>query len=84
VADTDLGISAHDGRRRIEASLRECGVDYVILRPAVFMDNMIRIWCKPTIVNKDAFVYPAAEDLKVSWICLDDLARLSAYAAVTP
>jgi uncharacterized protein YbjT (DUF2867 family) len=84
VADTDLGISAHDGRRRIEASLRECGVDYVILRPAVFMDNMIRIWCKPTIVYKDTFVYPAAGDLKVSWICLDDVARLSAYAAVTP
>lgn len=84
VADTDLGIGAHDGRRRIEQSLRECGVDYVILRPAVFMDNMIRVWCKPTIVHKDTFVYPAKETLKVSWICLDDLARLSAYAAVTP
>ncbi|MCT2531349.1 NmrA family NAD(P)-binding protein [SAR92 clade bacterium H921] len=84
VADTDLGISAHDGRRRIEEALRDCGVDYVILRPAVFMDNMIRVWCKPTIVHKDTFVYPAKEDLKVSWICLDDLARLSAYAAVTP
>ncbi|MGB1867798.1 MAG: SDR family oxidoreductase, partial [Porticoccaceae bacterium] len=55
-----------------------------ILRPAVFMDNMIRVWCKPTIVHKDTFVYPAKEDLKVSWICLEDLARLSAYAAVTP
>ncbi|MGB1867849.1 MAG: SDR family oxidoreductase [Porticoccaceae bacterium] len=84
VADTDLGISAHDGRRDIEQSLRESGVDYVILRPAVFMDNMIRVWCKPTIVHKDTFVYPAKEDLKVSWICLEDLARLSAYAAVTP
>lgn len=84
VADTDLGIGAHDGRRDIEQSLRESGVDYVILRPAVFMDNMIRVWCKPTIVHKDTFVYPAKEDLKVSWICLEDLARLSAYAAVTP
>lgn len=84
VADTDLGIGAHDGRRRIEQSLRECGVDYVILRPAVFMDNMIRVWCKPTIVHKDTFVYPAKATLKVSWICLDDLARLSTYAAVTP
>lgn len=84
VADSDLGISAHDGRRSIEASLRESGVDYVILRPAVFMDNMIRVWCKPTIVHQDSFVYPAKEDLKVSWICLEDLARLSAYAVTTP
>ena len=83
VADTDLGVGGHDGRRRIEASLRECGIDYVILRPAVFMDNMIRVWCKPTIVHKDTFVYPAKEDLKVSWICLDDVAKLCAYAVAT-
>lgn len=84
VASEDLNVSAHDGRRRIEASIRDCGVDYVILRPAVFMDNMIRVWCKPTIVGKDTFVYPAKEDLKVSWICLDDLGALSAYATLTP
>lgn len=84
VADHDLGVSAHDGRRLIETSLRECDVDCVILRPAVFMDNMIRVWCKPTIVHKDTFVYPASEGLKVSWICLDDLAEMSAYAVVTP
>ena len=84
VADHDNGVSAHDGRRRIEESLRNCGVDYVILRPAVFMDNMIRVWCKPTIVHKSTFVYPAKEDLKVSWICLEDLAEMSAYAVVTP
>ena len=83
VADEDIGVSAHDGRRRIEQSIRDSGVDYVILRPAVFMDNMIRVWCKPTIVSKDTFVYPAKEDLKISWICLEDLAALSAYATVT-
>lgn len=83
VAEQDLGLSAHDGRRRIEAAIRESGVDYVILRPAVFMDNMIRVWIKPSIVNNNIFAYPASETLKVSWICLEDLAKLSAYAAVT-
>ena len=82
VADEDLGVTAHDGRRSIEKSIRDCGVDYVILRPAVFMDNMIRVWCKPTIVNADSFVYPASDELKVSWICLDDVGKLSACAVV--
>lgn len=82
VADQDLGVTAHDGRRSIEQSIRDCGVDYVILRPAVFMDNLIRVWCKPTIVNADTFVYPASDELKVSWICLDDLGKLSASAVV--
>ncbi len=82
IADDDLGVTAHDGRRSIEQSIRESGVDYVILRPAVFMDNLIRRWCKPTIVSTNTFVYPASESLKVSWICLEDLAKLSACAVV--
>lgn len=83
VADQDLGMGAHDGRRMIEQSIRDSGVDYVILRPAVFMDNMIRVWLKPAIVNKNMFVYPASETLKISWIWLEDLAKLSAYAVMT-
>ena len=82
IADNDLGVTAHDGRRSIEESIRDCGVDYVILRPAVFMDNMIRVWCKPTIVKANSFVYPASDELQVSWICLQDLAKLSASAVL--
>ncbi len=82
VADEDLGVTAHDGRRSIEKSIRDSGVNYVILRPAVFMDNMIRVWCKPPIVNANSFVYPASDSLKVSWICLEDVAKLSACAVL--
>ena len=38
------------------------------------MDNMIRSWSKPSIVNSGIFAYPAKPDLKISWICLDDVA----------
>ena len=74
VADHDLDLSAHDGRRDIERSIAESGVDYVIVRPVVFMDNMIRVWSKPSIVNNSIFAYPAAETLKINWICLPDVA----------
>ena len=83
VADQNLGMTAHDARRVIEQSIRDSGVDYVILRPAVFMDNMVRTWIKPAIVNNDMFVYPASETLKISWICLEDLAALSAHATLS-
>lgn len=83
VADQDLGLGGHDGRRRIEQELINSGVDYVILRPVVFMDNAIRVWLKPGIVNNDTFVYPAGEKLKVSWICLDDVGKLMAAATLT-
>ncbi len=74
VTDHDLGLSAHDGRRDIERSIEESGADFVVVRSVVFMDNMIRIWAKPSIVNKSVFAYPAAETLKISWICLEDVA----------
>jgi uncharacterized protein YbjT (DUF2867 family) len=74
VEDQDIGGPAHDGRRDIEHAIIESGSDYFILEPKVFMDNMIRIWNKPSIVNKGIFAYPAKPDLKISWICLDDIA----------
>jgi len=74
VADHDLDLSAHDGRRDIERSIAESGADYVVVRPVVFMDNMIRVWSKPSIVNNSIFAYPAAPTLKINWIGLPDVA----------
>ena len=74
VEDSDIGNPAHDGRRDIEAAIIGSGSDYVILEPKVFMDNMIRSWNKPSIVRQSIFAYPAKPDLKISWICLDDIA----------
>ena len=74
VADRDLGLSAHDGRRDIEQALHDSGVPYVVIEPMVFMDNIIRIWSRPAIVDRGIFAYPAAGTLKISWICLEDVA----------
>lgn len=74
VADHDLDLSAHDGRRDIERYIAESGVPYVVVRPVVFMDNIIRIWSKPSIVRNSVFAYPADASLKISWICLEDVA----------
>ncbi len=80
VADHDLGLSAHDGRRDIEAAVAASGAAYVVIRPVVFMDNMIRIWSKPSIVNNSVFAYPAANTLRINWICLEDVAACMACA----
>ena len=80
VAEQDNGDPAHDGRRYIEKKIIESGSDYSIFEPKVFMDNMIRSWNKPSIVNKGIFAYPAKPDLKISWICLDDVAAFMVEA----
>jgi NAD(P)H dehydrogenase (quinone) len=81
VADHDLGLSAHDGRRDIERAIHDSGVPYVIIEPMVFMDNITRIWSRPAIVNSGVFAYPAAATLKISWVCLEDVAGLYGLGA---
>jgi uncharacterized protein YbjT (DUF2867 family) len=80
VEDHDIGDPAHDGRRAIEAAIAASGCGYVFLESRVFMDNMIRSWNKPSIVTKGVFAYPAKPDLKISWICLDDVAAFMVEA----
>ena len=80
VAEHDNGNPAHDGRRAIEKAIIDSGIRYAIFEPKVFMDNMIRSWCKPLIVNEGVFAYPAAPTLRISWICLDDVAAFMVEA----
>jgi uncharacterized protein YbjT (DUF2867 family) len=83
IADHDLDLSAHDGRRDIEGALEETGIPCVFIEPTVFMDNIIRVWTKPAILNQGVFAYPAAPGLKISWIALEDVAQYMAAALQT-
>ena len=80
IADEDIGSPAMDGRRDIIAAIAASGCAWAIIESRVFMDNMIRSWNKPSIVNKGIFAYPAKPDLKISWICLDDVAAFMVEA----
>jgi len=83
IADHELGVTGHDGRRDIEQAIRESGVNHVFIEPVVFMNNMIAPWCKPSIVNHGTFAYPASETLKISFISLDDVGAVMAAALLT-
>lgn len=74
VAEKDNGNPAHDGRRAIEQAIMGSGAAFALFEPKVFMDNLIRSWNKPAIVRQGIFAYPAKPDLRISWICLDDVA----------
>ncbi|MGN6498120.1 MAG: SDR family oxidoreductase [Tsuneonella sp.] len=83
VADHDLDLSAHDGRRDIERALEDTGIPCVFIEPVVFMDNMYRIWTRPLIMRDGVFAYPAKPDLRISWVCIDDVARAMVAALGT-
>ena len=83
VADQDLDITAHDGRRDIKQAIVDSGVNYVFIEPVVFMNNMVAPWCKPSIVNHSIFPYPASKTLQISFISLEDVGRLMVAALKT-
>jgi len=83
VADRDLDLSAHDGRRDIERSLEETGIPCVFIEPTVFMDNQYRIWTRPAIMRDGIFAYPAKPDLQINWVCLEDVAQAMVKALQT-
>jgi NAD(P)H dehydrogenase (quinone) len=83
VADHDLDLSAHDGRRDIERALEETGIPCVFIEPTVFMDNQYRIWNRPLIMREGIFAYPAKPDLLINWVCLEDVAQAMRRALET-
>ena len=74
VVDQDIGVDGHDARRDIEAELSKAKAPHVFVRSAVFMDNMLRVWAKPSIVNHGIFAYPCKPDLGISWVDQEDIA----------
>lgn len=74
VVDHDIGVDGHDARRDIEAELSQAKAPHVFVRSAVFMDNMLRVWAKPSIVNHGIFAYPCKPDLGISWVDQEDIA----------
>lgn len=53
-----LGMPAQDVRFAQRAALRECGLQVVSLQPVIYMDNLLRGWAYPAIVERNGFEYP--------------------------
>jgi uncharacterized protein YbjT (DUF2867 family) len=64
--------------------LHERGVPSIILRPTIYMDNLIGPWMKSGIIGQGVVAYPLPTDFQRSWICADDAAALSIAALNRP
>ncbi len=86
VMDEDLGLAGHDARRDIERELLGSGVPCVFIRSSVFMDNIVRVWVKPSIINHGIFAYACKPDLRIAWVCQEDIAAymIAAYELDKP
>lgn len=76
VPDESKNIEAQDDRRVMRESLRGMGLPVISMQPVCFLDNLLEGWAWPPIRDRSTLVYCHKPTLDVSWISLDNLARL--------
>lgn len=67
---------------KVHEYLIDLKVDYVVLRPTWFMQNMSEIPANMTSIRDDGKIYSAADDGKIPWISCDDIAAVAFHALV--
>ncbi len=74
--DGPIGVPTMDRGYEKTKALQDSSVRLTVVRPSLFMDNLLTRWLRPFVVDHGEFSYPHDPDLQVSWICLDDVARV--------
>lgn len=75
VPNTPCGEPNYDGNLERENLFAASGVPLTVIRPVLFMDNLLTHWVKPGLVNEGVYRYPHEPTMKASWISLDDVAK---------
>ncbi|MEU4494517.1 NmrA family NAD(P)-binding protein [Streptomyces sp. NBC_00210] len=86
VPDRTTNVAAFETRRLAETvfreSLAQSGVELVVVRPPIYLDNLFSPWNGPALVNEGVLAYPLPADAPTAWISHLDLAE-AVYAALT-
>lgn len=69
------GEPLYDHVRRVEELFLESRLPVVVVRPVLFMDNLLTNLVRPGIVNDGVYRYCQRPGLEANWIAMDDVAR---------
>ena len=78
-----LGFAAHDARHEMRRRIM-AAAPAVSIAPVIYLDNLLRAWAAPSILEEGVIRYPHAETLDVSWITQEDVADLMIAAMSRP
>ncbi len=78
------GIPMLDFRIGLEQFVADSGIPNTILRPGVYMENLLGPWCLPSIKTQNAVAYPHRAEMRVSWIASENLGSLAVAAFERP
>lgn len=68
-----VGSPVDDIKLDVQEYLKSSGVDYVIIEPTIYMENMMGPFCAPFITNEKKLAYPTPEAMPIGWIASRDV-----------
>ncbi|MEU4579946.1 NmrA family NAD(P)-binding protein [Nonomuraea sp. ATR24] len=74
--DAETGVAAFDTRREAARAMLASGLPVVVLRPALYLDNLLM----PGVLEDGVLRYPLPGDLPVAWLSHADLGAITVAA----
>lgn len=68
-----IGSPVDDVKLDVKDYLVNSGMDYVIIEPTIYMENMMGPFCAPFITNEKKLAYPTPEAMPIGWIASRDV-----------
>lgn len=68
-----VGSPVDDVKLDVRDYLQNSGLDYVIIEPTIYMENMMGPFCAPFITNEKKLAYPTPEAMPIGWIASRDV-----------
>lgn len=68
-----IGSPLDDVKLDVLDYLKNSGVDYVIIQPTIYMENMMGPFCAPFITDEKKLAYPTPEAMPIGWIASRDV-----------
>jgi uncharacterized protein YbjT (DUF2867 family) len=68
-----IGIPGEDVKLDIKEYLINSGINYVIIEPTIYMENMMGPFCAPFVKNEKKLAYPTPEAMPIGWIASRDV-----------
>ena len=74
------GVPHFEVKGRIEQLLKSSGLNYIVIRPATFMDGLFMPWFLQSVKEQNTLVSPMELNTRISYIHTLDIAELVLYA----
>lgn len=68
-----MGIRGEDVKLDIRDYLENSGVNYVVIQPTIYMENLMGPFCAPFVKNEKKLAYPTPEAMPIGWIASKDV-----------